>query len=77
MNGKYSAYIYNSYKNLYWSYTRSVTPREWYFTHLGMSKETGMIFLGGDNFYTRLYGRMKDVKFYFNSITTEGTRLCN
>ena len=49
----------------------------WYYTHLGMHKENAMIFLGGDNFYTKLYGRMKFVKLYFNSIATEGIRLCN
>ena len=43
----------------------------WYYEHLGLHKNTAMIFIGGDNFYTKLNGRMKDIKFYFKTIVSE------
>lgn len=42
-----------------------------------MHKETAMIWLGGDMFYDKFHGYIKDVKFYFDTIVSEGTRLCN
>ena len=36
-----------------------------------------MIWLGGDMFYEKFYGKLKDVKLYFDNVITEGTRMCS
>ena len=37
----------------------------------GFYKSTGYIFLGGDWWYTDFYGKLKDVRFYYNDALTE------
>ena len=64
--GKYDTYLYEPTLNLKWSNSKTVTANQ----ATGFNEGTTYFMIGGDNFYEKFYGYLKDIKFY-------STRLIN
>ena len=59
--------MYDTNANLRWGYTYSYTPVGGY----GFRKDRGYIFIGGDFHYEDYYGKLKDIKFYYNDLISQ------
>lgn len=69
INGKYSAYVYDNNK-LKYGYTKTVAEKKYYENNYGLRIDTAYLILGGDRYYEDWYGRIKNVKFFYDSVIT-------